>query len=129
MNKKSRSPIISSIVYRRPSAIKLFVLLPFFAWLLTLIPSLTYKENTCPTYYVHIIHPFGLYVLFYNNLKRNKGNRSLPYQCLYYAKKFYSFTAPIFTPFTKYFCKNGYKTMKGRIAAMQVLLLKEEARW
>ena len=37
---------------------------------------------------------------------------------VFYVRINYSFTAPIFTPFTKYFCKNGYKIMKGRIAAI-----------
>ena len=30
----------------------------------------------------------------------------------------YSFTAPTLTPFTKYFCKNGYAIMNGKIATI-----------
>ena len=30
----------------------------------------------------------------------------------------YSLTAPILIPFTKYFCRKGYRTMKGRIAVI-----------
>ena len=74
---------------------------------------------------VFISAPISLYIpilypLLYKTDKARKTEIFLAHfadNSLFYAVRPYSFTAPIFTPFTKYFCRKGYNSMKGRIAA------------
>ncbi len=46
------------------------------------------------------------------------GSTALSISHYIFMNKYYSFTAPTLTPLTKYFCRNGYAIMNGRIATM-----------
>ena len=57
--------------------------------------------------------------LFLRNLPADttQGKPKFPLsKSKYVREENHSLTAPILTPFTKYFCRKGYSAMKGRIA-------------